>query len=39
MNVSFTADHRVHDGATVARFSERVRHYLEDPNLMLINLN
>ena len=39
MNVSYSGDHRVIDGATVARFSEKVRGFIEDPNLMLINLN
>lgn len=39
MNVSWTADHRVIDGATVARFSNVWKDYLEDPELMLLDLS
>ena len=37
VSYSITADHRVIDGATVARFSQRFKSYIEDPNLMLIS--
>jgi 2-oxoisovalerate dehydrogenase E2 component (dihydrolipoyl transacylase) len=33
---SMTADHRVLDGATVARFCQTLKSYIENPNLMLI---
>ena len=36
--VSFGCDHRVLDGATVARFSKRWRHYIEEPCLILSKL-
>jgi 2-oxoisovalerate dehydrogenase E2 component (dihydrolipoyl transacylase) len=38
MNVSWTADHRVIDGATVARFSNDWKYLLENPSTMLANL-
>lgn len=38
MQVSWSADHRVIDGATMARFSNLWRAYLENPNLMMLDL-
>ena len=38
MPVSWSADHRVIDGATVARFSNQWKEYLEDPSKMVLNL-
>lgn len=35
MNISWSADHRVLDGATVARFSSVVRRLLEDPEELM----
>lgn len=35
---SITADHRIIDGASVARFSQRLKQYIENPNLMLISM-
>jgi pyruvate/2-oxoglutarate dehydrogenase complex dihydrolipoamide acyltransferase (E2) component len=39
-NISFsiTADHRILDGATVARFSQAFKHYIENPNVMMITI-
>ncbi len=36
MNVSWSGDHRVVDGATIARFSNTWKEYLENPRLMLL---
>lgn len=38
MNVSWSADHRVIDGATVARFSNTWKKLIENPALMLSEL-
>lgn len=37
-NFSWSADHRVVDGATMARMGERVRRLIEEPGLMLVSL-
>ena len=38
MNFSWSADHRVVDGATMARMAERVRAFVEEPTLMVTRL-
>lgn len=38
MNFSWSADHRVVDGATMARMAERVRSFTEEPGLMMARL-
>lgn len=38
LSVSFGADHRVLDGATVARFSAEWKSFLEQPENMLLNM-
>ncbi|KAF7160961.1 hypothetical protein CNMCM5623_006523 [Aspergillus felis] len=38
VNFSWSADHRVVDGATMARMASRVREFIESPELMLLNL-
>lgn len=38
VNFSWSADHRVIDGATMARMGNRVRDLIEAPELMLLNL-
>ena len=39
LSSNISADHRVLDGATVARFSEKMKEYLENPNLMLLSMS
>ena len=36
ISFSITADHRILDGATIARFSQLMKKYIENPNLMLV---
>ena len=38
VNVSWSADHRVIEGATMARFSNLWKSYLENPASMLMEL-
>lgn len=38
VSFSITADHRIIDGASVARFSQKFKQYVENPNLMLISI-
>ncbi|KAI9038051.1 putative 2-oxo acid dehydrogenases acyltransferase [Aspergillus affinis] len=38
VNFSWSADHRVVDGATMARMANRIRGFIESPELMLLNL-
>jgi 2-oxoisovalerate dehydrogenase E2 component (dihydrolipoyl transacylase) len=38
VNFSWSADHRVIDGATMARMGNRVRELIESPELMLLNM-
>ena len=39
MNISWSGDHRVIDGGTIARFSNLWQSYLEDPAAMLLELS
>lgn len=38
MKVSWSADHRIIDGATMCRFSNLWREYLENPASMVLDL-
>ena len=38
ISFSISADHRILDGATIARFSQSMKRYIENPNLMLISI-
>lgn len=39
ISFSISADHRVIDGATCARFAQRMKQLIENPNLMLLNMH
>lgn len=39
VNVSWAADHRVIDGATIARFSNLFKEYIENPALMVADMS
>jgi len=39
ISFSISADHRVIDGATCARFGSRMKQLIENPNLMLLNMH
>jgi len=39
INFSISADHRILDGATVAKFASRMKQLIENPNLMLLNMH
>ena len=39
INFSISADHRILDGATVAKFSQRMKQLIENPNLMLLSMS
>ncbi|CAH2236985.1 jg9478 [Pararge aegeria aegeria] len=38
LSVSWSADHRVIDGVTMARFSNQLKEYLEDPQKLILDL-
>ncbi|XP_068630453.1 lipoamide acyltransferase component of branched-chain alpha-keto acid dehydrogenase complex, mitochondrial [Battus philenor] len=38
LTVSWSADHRVIDGVTLAQFSNNLKHYLEDPYKLLLDI-
>ncbi len=39
INISISGDHRILDGATVAKFSGKIKQLIENPNLMLISMS
>ena len=39
MNVSWSADHRIIDGATMARYSNLMKNYIENPASMILDLH
>lgn len=39
MNLSMSFDHRIADGAKAVAFTNRFREYIENPNLLLVELN
>lgn len=39
INISISADHRILDGATIARFTARMKELIENPNMMLISMS
>lgn len=39
INISISADHRILDGATVAKFAGKLKELIENPNLMLISMS
>jgi len=39
INFSISADHRVIDGATCARFASKMKALIENPNLMMLNMH
>ena len=38
INISWSADHRVVDGAAVAKFSNTFKKYVENPDFMLVDM-
>ncbi|XP_034824224.1 lipoamide acyltransferase component of branched-chain alpha-keto acid dehydrogenase complex, mitochondrial [Maniola hyperantus] len=38
LSVSWSADHRIIDGVTMARFSNQLKEYLEDPQKLILDL-
>lgn len=39
VNFSISADHRILEGATVAKFAKKMSTYLENPNAMIISMH